>query len=118
MKRMTLILLAGASLFTLTACGQGTAIDRDTISVTGTGEAHAEPDIFLVSATAREEGDDIDALKDRVDDAVSDMLELADDLDIPEKQVRASDLRISRSGNTSPSENCLAIRSVVMSPSG
>ncbi|WP_348678384.1 SIMPL domain-containing protein [Alcanivorax profundi] len=107
MKRMTLILLAGASLFTLTACGQGTAIDRDTISVTGTGEVHAEPDIFLVSATARQEGDDIDALKDRVDDAVSDMLELADDLDIPEKQVRASDLRISPQWQYQPERKLL-----------
>ncbi|WP_421710460.1 SIMPL domain-containing protein [Alcanivorax sp.] len=66
----------------------------DSITVSGNGEIAAQPDIFRVAATAREQGDDIAAMKSRVDDAVADMLDLADDLDIEEKQVRASDLHV------------------------
>ncbi|MFT6516149.1 MAG: hypothetical protein ACJA2V_001360, partial [Alcanivorax sp.] len=66
----------------------------DSITVSGSGDISAQPDIFRVVATASEQGDDIAAMKSRVDDTVADMLDLADDLDIEEKQVRASDLRV------------------------
>ncbi|EKF74971.1 enolase [Alcanivorax hongdengensis A-11-3] len=80
----------------LTGCSDNhTTRAADSISVSGTGKVSAQPDIFSVVATARQQGDDIDAMKERVDSQVDRMLELADDLDIEEKQVTASTLRIS-----------------------
>ncbi|KZX83926.1 enolase, partial [Alcanivorax sp. HI0013] len=97
MKRITAASLIALGALTLTACSdthQMLSTGPDSITVSGNGEIAAQPDIFRVAATAREQGDDIAAMKSRVDDAVADMLDLADDLDIEEKQVRASDLHV------------------------
>ncbi|MED5387745.1 MAG: SIMPL domain-containing protein [Pseudomonadota bacterium] len=97
MKRLTAASLIALGALSLTACNDShTLINQgpDSITVSGNGEIAAQPDIFRVVATAREQGDDIAAMKSRVDEAVADMLDLADDLDIEEKQVRASDLHV------------------------
>lgn len=95
MKRITAASLVTLAALTLTACDDGpNTLNRDSITVSGSGEISAQPDIFRVVATAREQGDDIAAMKSRVDDTVADMLDLADDLGIEEKQVRASDLHV------------------------
>ncbi|MCG8391928.1 MAG: SIMPL domain-containing protein [Pseudomonadales bacterium] len=95
MKRLTTAALMLFALFTLSACGQPQPPgQRDSVTVSGVGEVSARPDIFRIVATARERGDDIDDMKAAVDKSVADMLDLADDLDIEEDQVRASDLRV------------------------
>lgn len=97
MKRITAASLIALGVLSLTACSDSHQMINagpDSITVSGSGEIAAQPDIFRVVATAREQGDDIAAMKSRVDDAVADMLDLADDLDIEEKQVRASDLNV------------------------
>ncbi|GAA5128207.1 SIMPL domain-containing protein [Alloalcanivorax gelatiniphagus] len=88
------------AMLTLTACGAQTntapaATDRDTVSVSGEGSVTARPDRFTLVAVAREQGDDIAAMKDKVDSQVEAMLGLADDLEIEEKNVTASDIQIS-----------------------
>ena len=97
MKRITAASLIALGALSLTACNDAPHLINhapDSITVSGSGDIAAQPDIFRVVATAREQGDDIAAMKSRVDDAVADMLDLADDLDIEEKQVRASDLSV------------------------
>ncbi|MCK5886644.1 MAG: SIMPL domain-containing protein, partial [Alcanivorax sp.] len=97
MKRITAASLIALGALSLAACSdthQTINSSPDSITVSGSGDIAAQPDIFRVVATAREQGDDIAAMKSRVDDAVADMLDLADDLDIEEKQVRASDLNV------------------------
>jgi len=97
MKRITAASLIALGALSLTACSdthQTINSSPDSITVSGNGEIAAQPDIFRVVATAREQGDDIAAMKSRVDDAVADMLDLADDLDIEEKQIRASNLNV------------------------
>ncbi|MBM7334334.1 MAG: SIMPL domain-containing protein [Alcanivorax sp.] len=87
------------AVLTLTACGAQTttapAADRDTVSVSGEGSVKARPDVFSLVAVARERGDDIAAMKNTVDQQVQAMLDLADELDIEEKNVTASDIQIS-----------------------
>ena len=96
MKGFSALCLTSLSLLFLSACDQTPLPqERDSITVSGLGEVTATPDIFSVSATAQNEGDDIDAMKSRVDDQVTAMLELADDLDIPESQTRATEFRVS-----------------------
>ncbi len=97
MKRITAASLIALGALSLTACNDAPHLINhgpDSITVSGSGDISAQPDIFRVVATASEQGDDIAAMKSRVDDTVADMLDLADDLDIEEKQVRASDLRV------------------------
>lgn len=97
MKRITAASLIALGALSLAACSdthQTINSSPDSITVSGSGDIAAQPDIFRVVATAREQGDDIAAMKSRVDNAVADMLDLADDLDIEEKQVRASDLNV------------------------
>lgn len=97
MKRITAASLIALGALSLTACSDAPHLINhgpDSITVSGSGDISAQPDIFRVVATAREQGDDIAVMKSRVDDAVADMLDLADDLDIEEKQVRASDMHV------------------------
>ena len=97
MKRITAASLIALGALSLTACNDAPHLINhgpDSITVSGSGDISAQPDIFRVVATASEQGDDIAAMKSRVDDTVADMLDLADDMDIEEKQVRASDLRV------------------------
>lgn len=97
MKRITAASLIALGALSLIACSdthQMMNAGPDSITVSGSGDIAAQPDIFRVVASAREQGDDIAAMKSRVDDAVADMLDLADDLDIEEKQVRASNLHV------------------------
>ena len=96
MKGFSALCLTSLSLLFLSGCGPSALPqERDSITVSGQGEVTATPDIFSVSATAREEGSNIDQLKSRVDDQVEAMLELADDLDIPEAQTRATHFRVT-----------------------
>jgi len=88
MKRITAASLIALGALSLTACNDAPHLinhEPDSITVSGSGDIAAQPDIFRVVATAREQGDDIAAMKSRVDDSVADMLDLADDLDIEEK---------------------------------
>ena len=74
MKRITAASLIALGALTLTACSdthQMLSTGPDSITVSGNGEIAAQPDIFRVAATAREQGDDIAAMKSRVDDAVA-----------------------------------------------
>ncbi|MED5239135.1 MAG: SIMPL domain-containing protein [Pseudomonadota bacterium] len=96
MKGFSALCLTGLSALLLTACGQPSLPqERDSITVSGQGDVTAIPDVFSVNATARENGNDIETLKSRVDDQVDAMLELADDLDIPEAQTRATAFRVT-----------------------
>jgi len=96
MKVVSAATLLIAGTLALTGCDNTTInTTRDSITVSGSGEINAQPDRFTVVATASENGDDIADMKDRVDDAVGNMLDLADDLDIEEKSVTASTMRVS-----------------------
>ena len=82
----------------LTACGgnNGQPIaERDTVSVSGEGTIKARPDIFNLVAVARERGDDVSAMKDEVDRQVQAMLDLAEQLQIDDKHITASDIQIA-----------------------
>lgn len=96
MKGIAFVCLTALTPFFLTACGQSSLpLERDSITVSGQGEVTASPDIFSVHASVNAEGSDIDAMKSSVDEQVEAMLELADDLDIPESQTRASEFRVN-----------------------
>ncbi|MGB2246535.1 MAG: SIMPL domain-containing protein [Alcanivorax sediminis] len=108
MKGFNVACLASLSILFLSACGPTPLPqERDSITVSGHGEVTATPDIFSVNATAQEEGSDIDAMKSRVDDHVEAMLELADDLDIPEAQTRATEFRVSPQWQYQPEQKLI-----------
>ncbi len=103
MKVVSAATLLIAGTLALTGCDNTTInTTRDSITVSGSGEINAQPDRFTVVATASENGDDIADMKDRVDDAVGNMLDLADDLDIEEKSGAASTMRVSPQGQYQP----------------
>ena len=78
MKVVSAATLLIAGTLALTGCDNTTInTTRDSITVSGSGEINAQPDRFTVVATASENGDDIADMKDRVDDAVGNMLDLA-----------------------------------------
>lgn len=92
----------------LTACGAPAGPEqRDTVNVSGEGTVKARPDVFLLTAVARERGDDIASMKSTVDNQVQAMLDIADDLDIPEKNVTASDIQISPEWQYQPERKLL-----------
>ena len=96
--RNTAHLLTGLlAVLALTACGgNGQPLaDRDTVSVSGEGTIKARPDIFNLVAVARERGDDVSAMKDEVDRQVQAMLDLAEQLQIDDKHITASDIQIA-----------------------
>ncbi|MCK0152176.1 SIMPL domain-containing protein [Alcanivorax sp. S6407] len=96
MKGFSVLCLTSLSLLFLSACGHPPQPqERDSITVSGQGEVTATPDVFSVNATAQADGNDIDAMKSRVDEEIEAMLELADDLDIPQAQTRATEFRVS-----------------------
>jgi uncharacterized protein YggE len=96
MAKTSHLLLIPLAVLGLSACGAATqATPADTVSVQGEGSVKARPDIFLLTATARERGDDVAAMKERVDRQVQAMLDLADQLRIEEKNVTASDIQIA-----------------------
>ena len=96
MKGFSALCLTSLSILFLSACGQSPLPqERDSITVSGQGDVTATPDIFSVNASSMAQGSDIDAMKARVDDQVEAMLALADDLDIPEAQTRATEFRVS-----------------------
>lgn len=108
MKGFSALCLTSLSVFLLSACGHPPLPqDRDSITVSGQGEVSATPDIFSVHATAQQEGDDIDAMKSRVDEQVEAMLDLADDLDIPEAQTRATAFRVSPQWQYQPEQKLI-----------
>ncbi|ARB46305.1 SIMPL domain-containing protein [Alloalcanivorax xenomutans] len=98
MRNKPALFVVALAVLGLSACGtdSGTATgERDTITVSGEGNVSGQPDIFNLQATARETGDDIATMKGRVDDQVKAMLDLADSLDIEEKDVTATDIRVT-----------------------
>lgn len=96
MKGVTALGLASLSILFLSACGQGPLPqERDSITVSGQGNVTAIADIFSINASSQQQGSDIDAMKSRVDDQIEAMLDLADDLDIPESQTRATEFRVT-----------------------
>ncbi|MDX1803603.1 MAG: SIMPL domain-containing protein [Alcanivorax sp.] len=96
MRPSPLPLLLLTAMLALAGCNNQTApASRDSISVSGHGDIKAQPDIFRVVATPRRQGDDIDAMKQDVDDQVTRMLDLADSLEIARKQVTANELRVT-----------------------
>ncbi len=96
MKAISAATLLIAGTLALSGCDNTTVNStRDSITVSGNGAISAQPDRFMVIATASQNGDDMAEMKDQVDDAVSNMLDLADDLDIEEKSVTASTMRIT-----------------------
>lgn len=116
MKRITAASLIALGALTLTACSdthQMLSTGPDSITVSGNGEIAAQPDIFRVAATAREQGDDIAAMKSRVDDAVADMLDLADDLTSKRNRSAPVTCTSSHNGSTSLNANSSAMKSAV-----
>ncbi|WP_101675032.1 SIMPL domain-containing protein [Alloalcanivorax mobilis] len=105
MAKTSHLLVISLAVLGLSACGGNTTqapppapaapTAPDTVSVQGEGSVKARPDTFLLSATARERGDDVAAMKGKVDQQVQSMLDLADQLKIEEKNVTASDIQIS-----------------------
>lgn len=96
MRILTLTSLFILSTLALTGCASTDSdTSRDSITVSGQGEISAEPDTFRVIATARENGDDIAAMKTIVDERVGDMLALADKLNVEKNQVTALSMRVA-----------------------
>jgi uncharacterized protein YggE len=80
---------------TLCACGQPQADNTTTLDVTGSAEVQAVPDRFVVRAAAMQEGQDVRALSQTVNDQVTQVLALAAKLGIDKQQVQALSLQIS-----------------------
>lgn len=103
MAKTSHLLVISLAVLGLSACGGNTTTQApppapatpDTVNVEGEGSVKARPDTFLLAATARERGDDVAAMKGKVDQQVQTMLDLADQLKIEEKNVTASDIQIS-----------------------
>lgn len=96
-KKLLYPLFTLLAVTVLSACGNQPAApgQRDTVSVQGQGSVKGQPDTFILVATASQRGNDVASMKSKVDDQVSDLLDLADGLDIDNKNVTASDIQIA-----------------------
>lgn len=100
-------LLLLTAIATLSACAPRPQDHHDTVSVQGKGTVKARPDTFILVATASQRGDDVPAMKKAVDSQVGKLLDLADKLDIDNKQVNASDLNIAPQWQYQPERKLL-----------
>ncbi|MDZ7668278.1 MAG: SIMPL domain-containing protein [Gammaproteobacteria bacterium] len=108
--RLTALLLA--ALF----CGGAAAEAPQGIHVTGIGEIVAVPDMARLTLEVRREGRDAAALKAELDQVTGAVLELADELDIPRRDVTAAAVNIHpryqrRNGDEQP-EGVIASRTI------
>src|SRR5690606_16707525 len=88
--------LSAALLLSLILCGcSQPSSDTTTLSVTGSADVQAVPDRFVVHAAAMQEGKDVRALSQTVNDQINQVLALTDKLGIDKQQVQALSLQIS-----------------------
>lgn len=108
MAKTSHLLLIPLAVLGLSACGGATQpTPANTVNVQGEGSVKARPDTFLLVATARERGDDVAAMKEKVDQQMQAMLDLADELKIDEKSVTASDIQIAPEWEYQPERKLL-----------
>lgn len=80
------------------------------ISVLGSGEVRAVPDLFRVRAVASREGQDINAMKQAVDREVTTVLALARNLNIEEKDLQALSLSVQPQWEWQPERRLVGYR--------
>jgi len=96
--RLFVILISVAAM-TVTGCdNHSTTINKvdspETVTVTGTGEITAAPEVFRIRAVSSRRGDNIEAMQQEVDGEIRAALELAASLDIPDRHVEATRIDI------------------------
>lgn len=106
-QQLTLGTIAMSALL-LTACGSGVPKDvKQEIEVSGQGEVNVVPDQFRINALATRTGEDINKMKKKVDREVNDALDLAKDLDIDKKNVRATGFTVHPEWQWQPKKKLL-----------
>lgn len=108
-KKLLYPLFALFAVTVLSACSDDATApaQRDTISIQGKGSVKGQPDTFILVATANQRGEDVASMKTAVDEQVRDLLNLASDLDIDDKNVTASDIQIAPQWQYQPERKLL-----------
>ena len=102
-------------LFALTGCynqvpGDNTSAASAHVEVQGTAETTATPDRFLIRAVFSETGSDVAAIKDRLDQQLSEALAAARALGIDEKNLRAASLSVQPEWEWQPERKLIGQR--------
>ena len=94
-KAILALVLAGALVMSLAGCGaqpQGMAAAPQTVTVNGTGEVEAVPDIAILNLGVESQGDTTEAARNANTESVNATIEAVKELGVAEEDVQTSNM--------------------------